>query len=214
MYPYPLPLLLLVHLRVALLSVSDACLSVVYLLRLDENSLTKTKTQHKMARGQGKRERRGQHARMLQAVLLGAAMGSTSAFVPSVRPNIGSASSGAAATSAAAASSAGVAGSSSVRAMSNWGKVQAPRQRSSFRSRAVEAHGLQMVSAGVEKGMFTTSNPDDRRVTPETRDGKAYFKVSVSLTGLAVLVVKGGREGEMHQDFTAVGCPFLYPTVM
>lgn len=107
---------------------------------------------------------------MLQAVLLGAAVGSTSAFVPSVRTSLGSSSpAGGLATSA-------VPGSASVQAMSNWGRVEAPRR--SFRSRAVEAHGLQMVSAGIEKGMFTTSNPDDRRVTPETRDGKAYFKVS------------------------------------
>ncbi|CAM9800850.1 unnamed protein product [Choristocarpus tenellus] len=26
--------------------------------------------------------------------------------------------------------------------------------------------------------MFTTSRPEDRRVTPEQRDGKAYFKVT------------------------------------
>lgn len=135
-----------------------------------------------MARGQGKRQRRGQHAKMLQAILLGAAMGSTSAFVPSVRPNIGS-TAGTTGTTSAVSSNAAAPGSSSVRAMSNWGKVQAPRQRSSFRSRAVEAHGLQMVSAGIEKGMFTTSNPDDRRVLPETRDGKAYFKVSVAVVG-------------------------------
>lgn len=108
---------------------------------------------------------------MLQAVLVGAAVGSTSAFVPSVRPHLGSSAAG----GATSAVSSGAAGSSSVRAMSNWGSVAAPKR--SFRSRAVEAHGLQMVSAGIEKGMFTTSNPDDRRVLPETRDGKAYFKV-------------------------------------
>lgn len=110
---------------------------------------------------------------MLQAVLLGAAVGSTTAFVPSVRLNLGSAGGAASAVSSGAAA----AGSSSVRAMSNWGSVAAPKR--SFRSRAVEAHGLQMVSAGIEKGMFTTSNPDDRRVLPETRDGKAYFKVGL-----------------------------------
>lgn len=104
---------------------------------------------------------------MLQAVLVGAAMGSTTAFVPSVRPNLGS---------AAAATSSVAPGAATVRAMDSWAKVAAPRRSS--RSRAVEAHGLQMVSAGIEKGMFTTSNPDDRRVLPETRDGKAYFKVS------------------------------------
>ena len=135
-----------------------------------------------MARGQGKRQRnRGQQAKMLQAVLLGAAVGSTSAFVPSVRPNLGSTGGAAAAVSSNAAAAAG---SSSVRAMSNWGSVAAPKR--SFRSRAVEAHGLQMVSAGIEKGMFTTSNPDDRRVLPETRDGKAYFKVSWCLVSLGV----------------------------
>ncbi|CBJ25524.1 Magnesium chelatase subunit H, putative chloroplast precursor [Ectocarpus siliculosus] len=121
-----------------------------------------------MAKGQGKRQRnRGQQAKMLQAVLVGAAMGSTTAFVPSVRPNLGS---------AAAATSSVAPGAATVRAMDSWAKVAAPRRSS--RSRAVEAHGLQMVSAGIEKGMFTTSNPDDRRVLPETRDGKAYFKVT------------------------------------
>ena len=87
---------------------------------------------------------------MLQAVLLGAAVGSTSAFVPSARPNLGSAAAGGGA--AAAVSSGAPAGSSSVRAMSNWGSVAAPKR--TYRSRAVETHGLQMVSAGIEKGMF------------------------------------------------------------
>lgn len=107
---------------------------------------------------------------MLQAVLLGAAMGSTSAFVPSVRPTVSHG-----ATSAVASSA------TRVRAMSDWAKAKAPVR--SMRSRAVEAHGLQMVSAGIEKGMFTTSSPEDRRVTPEFRDGKAYFKVGNCRSG-------------------------------
>lgn len=122
---------------------------------------------------------------MLQAVLLGAAVGSTTAFVPSVRPNLGSAAAG----GAASAVSSGAAGSSSVRAMSSWSSVAAPKR--TFRSRAVEAHGLQMVSAGIEKGMFTTSNPDDRRVLPETREGKAYFKVG----GVLVVLGRMGWDG-------------------
>ena len=104
---------------------------------------------------------------MLQTVLLGAAVGTTSAFVPSVRPRFGPTP----ATSAVSSSTA------SARSLSYWAEARAPVR--SARSRAVEAHGLQMVSAGVEKGMFTTSSPEDRRVTPETRDGKAYFKVSL-----------------------------------
>lgn len=144
-----------------------------------------------MARGQGKRQRnRGQQAKMLQAVLLGAAVGSTSAFVPSVRPNLGSSAAGGG--GAASAVSSGAAGSSSVRAMANWGSVAAPKR--SLRSRAVEAHGLQMVSAGIEKGMFTTSNPDDRRVLPETRDGKAYFKVGVCAMSLGMGWGQGGEK--------------------
>lgn len=107
---------------------------------------------------------------MLQAVLLGAAVGSTSAFVPSVRTNLNA---GVAAPAVPATS--GVRALSSAQ-MSNWARAKAPLR--SARSRAVETHGLHMVSAGIEKGMFTTSSPEDRRVTPEFRDGKAYFKVS------------------------------------
>lgn len=105
-------------------------------------------------------------------------MGSTTAFVPSFRTNLGRSASAVGAPSASTPSS-GRVDSAGVRAMSNWAKVDAPSRKQSSRSRAVEAHGLQMVSAGIEKGMFTTSNPDDRRVTPKTRDGKAYFKVSL-----------------------------------
>lgn len=48
---------------------------------------------------------------------------------------------------------------------------------------------MQMVSAGIEKGMFTTSSPEDRRVMPESRDGKAYFKVSDTVVQQAVVAV-------------------------
>lgn len=158
------------------------CLTVhyyCYTAAVSTNSNCAGVNRKTMARGQGKRERnRGQQAKMLQAVLLGAAVGSTSAFVPSTTPTLGSSAAGGAAS---AVSSGAAAGSSSVRAMSNWGSVAAPKR--SFRSRAVEAHGLQMVSAGIEKGMFTTSNPDDRRVLPESRDGKAYFKVWLRCVG-------------------------------
>lgn len=102
---------------------------------------------------------------MLQAVLLGAAVGSASAFVPAPRPALSGRTSAAGVSSATSAQ------------MTNWAKAKAAVPRT-LRSRAVEAHGLQMISAGIEKGMFTTSSPEDRRVMPETRDGKAYFKVS------------------------------------
>lgn len=119
-----------------------------------------------MARGQGKRQRRGQKAKMLQAVLVGATMSSTHAFLSTVRPVL----------SASSAMS-----SSGVRALSSAQVSNAARKAPLARSRAAAAtaHGLHMVATGIEKGMFTTSSPEDRRVTPEFRDGKAYFKVSL-----------------------------------
>ena len=102
---------------------------------------------------------------MLQAVLLSAAMSSSYAFVAPVRP----------ALNAAAAW-----GSSGMRAptsspVSTFVKARALVSRSKA---AAAAHGLHMVATGIDKGMFTTSSPEDRRVVPEFRDGKAYFKVS------------------------------------
>lgn len=108
---------------------------------------------------------------MLQAVLLGAAMGSSSAFVSPFRPSV---------AAAVPSSHSSSDGRSTVRTvgsgqMSTWAgsKVHLRSQR----SRAVEPSGLQMVTAGIERGMFTTSRPEDRRVTPEFKDGKAFFKV-------------------------------------
>lgn len=128
-----------------------------------------------MARGQSKRDSRRQgttaQSKMLQAVLLGAAMGSASAFVTPLRP----ASLGGAASRQNSALT-------SVVQMGDFGKETRLSQlglgaASVAASRRAGA-ALQMVAAGVERGMFTTSRPEDRRVTPEFRDGKAYFKVT------------------------------------
>lgn len=119
-----------------------------------------------MARGQDKRQRRGQKAKMLQAVLLGATMSSNHAFLTPVRPILSASSS---------------MSRSGARALSSAQVSNAARKTQLTRSRAAAetTHGLHMVAAGIEKGMFTTSSPEDRRVTPEFRDGKAYFKVSL-----------------------------------
>lgn len=119
-----------------------------------------------MARGQDKRKLRGQKAKMLQAVLFGTTMSSSHAFFAPVRPVLSASSS---------------MSSSGVRVLSSAQVNNAARKTPLTRSRAAAAtsHGLHMVAAGIEKGMFTTSSPEDRRVTPEVREGKAYFKVSI-----------------------------------
>lgn len=127
-----------------------------------------------MARGQNKRDSRRQcntaQSKMLQAVLLGAVMGSTSAFVAPLRP-----------ASLGGAGSRPHAALSSVAQMAHLGRATRLSQlglgaASPATSKRAGA-ALQMVAAGVERGMFTTSRPEDRRVTPEFRDGKAHFKV-------------------------------------
>lgn len=135
-----------------------------------------TNTGDTMARGQTKRDsrRRGTTAqsKMLQAILLGAAMGSTSAFVTPLRPT--------SVTHSAQSTRQGTV-RSQVAHKSNLDKVTKLSQlglgAAAISATTPRKTGLQMVSAGVERGMFTTSRPEDRRVTPEIRDGKAYFKV-------------------------------------
>lgn len=125
-----------------------------------------------MARGQHRRERNGQQAKMLQAMLLGAAMGSTRAFVSPMQPPV------AASTPSSTSCNNG---RCSVRPLGSSGMekwVGCKAQLKVSRPHNVKARSPRMVSAGVERGMFTTSSPEDRRVTPESRDGKAYFKVS------------------------------------
>ncbi|KAG5176932.1 magnesium chelatase subunit H, putative chloroplast precursor [Tribonema minus] len=108
-----------------------------------------------MARGQGRAQRRSRQA----AVALLALLAGSDAFAP-----------------ATLARSSAVSKLSTSRplASSTWaGSKHAVAP-------AARAHrsGLNMVLQEPRSGMFTNSNPETRRVVPDNREGKAYFKVT------------------------------------
>jgi Domain of unknown function (DUF3479) len=114
-----------------------------------------------MAR-QSKAQRRSRKAQLLQLALCSVLSSSVDAFAPM-------AASRAAAASRAVSASASSAwtGSSSMQAA-----VASSRARSSVQ------RSMSMVATAERTGMFTNSNPEDRRVTPTNREGKAFFKVT------------------------------------
>ncbi|CAM9213486.1 unnamed protein product [Chrysoparadoxa australica] len=61
-----------------------------------------------------------------------------------------------------------------VSALSGWAGVSPVR----VSKKVAQPAPMSMVATGMERGLFTTSDPELRRVTPESRDGKAFFKVT------------------------------------
>jgi Domain of unknown function (DUF3479) len=115
-----------------------------------------------MAR-QSKAQRRSRKAQLLQLALCSVLSSSVDAFAPM-------------AASRAAAASRAVSASAS----SSWtgsSSMQAAVASSRSRSNSVQ-RSMSMVATAERTGMFTNSNPEDRRVTPASREGKAFFKVT------------------------------------